>query len=145
MLHDRAASANANIDHLVVASTGVWIVDSKNYRGRVRPATGRFFGTPAGLRVNGREQSHLPSLASWQIETVADAVDDPRVPVRLVLAFPSDAAFGWLRKRFVNDGVWVCPPTQLDHVIFGSAPPSVGFDQLERLAVRLGRRLPAKR
>lgn len=106
MLHDRSASTNANIDHVVVASTGVWIVDSKNYRGRVRPATGRFFGTPAGLRVNGREQSHLPSMASWQIEAVADAVDDPRVPVRLVLAFPSDAAFGWLRKRFVNDGVW---------------------------------------
>lgn len=145
VLHDRAASRNANIDHVVVAATGVWIVDSKNYRGRVRPATGRYFGTPAGLRVNGRDQSHVPHLASWQIETVASAVDDPRIPVRLLLALPSDAAFGWLRKRFVVDGIWICPPGQLDRVIFCSEPQSVGFDQLEQLAARIGRRLPAKR
>ncbi len=145
VLHDRAASRNANIDHIVVAATGVWIVDSKNYRGRVRPATGRYFGTPAGLRVNGRDQAHLPSMASWQIETVASAVDDPGIPVRLILAFPSDAAFGWLRKRFEIDGIWICAPGQLDHVIFASAPQSVGFDQLESIAGRLGRRLPVKR
>lgn len=36
LLHDRRVPrTRSNIDHLAVASSGVWVVDAKNYQGRV--------------------------------------------------------------------------------------------------------------
>jgi len=37
VLHDRRVPASgANVDHLVIGPTGVWVVDSKAYRGRIK-------------------------------------------------------------------------------------------------------------
>jgi hypothetical protein len=37
VLHDRAVPrGRANIDHIAVVPSGVWVIDTKRYRGRVR-------------------------------------------------------------------------------------------------------------
>ncbi len=55
VLHDRRIPrSKANIDHLVVAPCGVFVVDAKNYQGRVETRDrGRFFATDYWLYVGG--------------------------------------------------------------------------------------------
>lgn len=63
VLHDRALGAGrSNVDHLVVGPTGVWLVDSKSYRGRVRAGW-------RSVRVAGRRLD--TSTAAWEAEQVA--------------------------------------------------------------------------
>ena len=53
VLHDRGLpGSSANIDHLVVAASGVWVIDAKNYTGRVEVVDrgGAAHGRPAGRR-----------------------------------------------------------------------------------------------
>jgi hypothetical protein len=61
MLHDRRIpGTRANIDHLVVAATGVWIVDAKSYRGKVEQRdVGGWFTTDKRLFAGGRDRSGL--------------------------------------------------------------------------------------
>ena len=80
LLHDRRIpNSRANIDHLAVAPTGVWVIDSKKYRGRVevrRPLFG-----DARLMIDRRDRSKLADGLARQVAAVAAAVD-PGVPVR---------------------------------------------------------------
>lgn len=143
VLHDRAVGRNANIDHLVVVPSGVWVVDSKNYRGAVRARRSTLFGPATGVRVGSRDQSDTLLRAKWQLDPVRSAVDDPRVPVRLMLAFPSDAAFSWFTKSFEVDGVWCCPPSQIERRL--SEPAAVlTHHQVTQLTGQLSVRLPAR-
>src|SRR4029077_12190747 len=61
VLHDRRIpSSRANIDHIVVGPAGVFVVDAKNYKGRVeRRARGGFFSTDYRLFVGGRDNTAL--------------------------------------------------------------------------------------
>lgn len=141
VLHDRAASRNSNIDHIAVVPSGVWVIDSKNHRGKVRVRRRGLFGPVQGMRVRGRDRTDLVHGSKWQIDVVSSAVDDPTVPVHLMLALPDDAAFGWFSKSFQLDGVWRAPPGRLNRHILG-APPHLRTDEVERLAARLAARLP---
>ncbi len=80
LLHDRRIpNSRANIDHLAVAPTGVWVIDSKKYKGRVevrRPLFG-----DARLMIDRRDRSKLADGLARQVAAVASAVD-PGVPVR---------------------------------------------------------------
>jgi hypothetical protein len=143
VLHDRVASKNANIDHVVVVPSGVWVVDSKNYRGKVRAQRGGLFGPPVGVRVNRADRTDVVRASRWQIDLVASAVDDTTVPVHLMLAFPRDDAFGWFTKSFQVDGVWICPPAEIHQRLF-SAPPLLNADQLAQITGQLSVRLPAR-
>jgi Nuclease-related domain len=52
IFHDRALpGTKANLDHLVIAPTGVFVVDSKNWAGRVTAAHGRFYYRGEDLAV----------------------------------------------------------------------------------------------
>ena len=58
VLHDRRIpGSRANIDHIVVAPTGVWVVDPKRYKGRLR-VSAPLFGCET-LTINGRDRSSL--------------------------------------------------------------------------------------
>jgi hypothetical protein len=143
VLHDRAVGRNANIDHIVVVPSGVWIVDSKNYRGKVRAQRRGLFGPVQGMRVRGADRTDVVRGALWQVDSVRSAVDEPGVPVHLLLAFPDDSAFGWFSKSFQIDGVWCCPPGELAGRLLGSAPV-LRLDQLSQITGQLSVRLPAK-
>ena len=62
VLHDRRIpGSRANIDHIAVAPTGVWVIDTKRYKGKVQVAK-PLFGKPT-LKVNGRDLRPSSSTA----------------------------------------------------------------------------------
>lgn len=96
-LHDRrmvredGRPSKANIDHVVVAATGVWVVDAKTHQGslEVRRAGGLFSPRVEKLFIRGRDKTSLLVGLEKQVEavrTVLQAVDAD-VPVRGALCF----------------------------------------------------------
>ena len=70
VLHDRKVpNTRGNIDHVVIAASGVWIVDAKKWEGRVEH---RWGGRPAQrlLYVNGRSRMDAIDNLGWQIQAV---------------------------------------------------------------------------
>ncbi len=46
MLHDRRIpGSRANIDHIAIATSGVWVIDAKRYKGKVQVSR-PLFGQP---------------------------------------------------------------------------------------------------
>ena len=75
VLHDRAIPRRrANLDHLVVVPAGIWVVDTKHYRGTLerRESAGWFVARPR-LVVGGRDKSALVAAARRQQALVAEA------------------------------------------------------------------------
>lgn len=88
VLHDRAMPrSRANIDHLAVAPTGVWVVDTKRYAGKVRVVK-PLLGT-ARLEIAGRDRTKLVDGLAKQVEAVARLVADvaPGTPVHGAFCF----------------------------------------------------------
>ena len=147
VLHDRRVPRSAaNIDHILIAPAGVFVVDAKNLRGKIEIRNrGGFLRPDRRLYVGRRDCSALATGLGWQVEAVTAALEaggaDPLASVTPVLCFidgdwplfgaPNEYAgvrlegTGSIRKL-------VAAPTALD-------PPSI--DRLTRL---LGAALPAK-
>jgi hypothetical protein len=71
LLHDRATpGSRANIDHLAVAPSGVWVIDTKRYKGRIEVAK-PLFG-PARLKIGGRDRTRLVDSLE-RLVTLVDA------------------------------------------------------------------------
>jgi hypothetical protein len=94
VLHDRRIPRlRANVDHLVVAPTGVWVVDSKHYRGRVEVvdagAAGGAGPAPPRLTVDGHDRTKLAAGVRGQAEHVARALQPAYrdVPIHPTLCF----------------------------------------------------------
>lgn len=91
MLHDREVPrTRGNIDHLIVAPAGIFVVDAKNHRGLIEIRNrGSMFRPNPGLFVGRRAQSKLAEGLTWQLEAVMAAVEKadttplPRVPAVL--------------------------------------------------------------
>jgi hypothetical protein len=81
-----------NIDHLIVAPAGVFVVDAKNYRGEIRIRNrGSIFRSDPGLFVGRRDCTKLADGLGWQIAAVTEALRatgvDPLPRVTPVLCF----------------------------------------------------------
>jgi hypothetical protein len=72
VLHDRQAPGTpANIDHLVVAPAGVFVVDAKGHQGMIRIRDrGGLFRTDLRLYVGHRDCSDLAEDMGWQVAAV---------------------------------------------------------------------------
>jgi len=81
ILHDLAVpGSRANLDHLVIGPGGVFVLDSKQYRGRLRlDAVGKLW--------HGRHPL-APTLGavSWEADQAAQALPDPGVAVVPIVA-----------------------------------------------------------
>ncbi len=92
-LHDRRVlHTRGNIDHLLVAPAGVFVVDAKLYRGLIQIRdVGGLFKSDKRLFVGRRDCSHLAQNMSWQVEAVAQVIAaaglEPPPPVMPVLCF----------------------------------------------------------
>jgi hypothetical protein len=72
-LHDRRVPGRqGNIDHIAVAPTGVYVIDAKQYSGKVRDEARGFRGVR--LMVNSRDQSKLLEGLSRQLAVVREAL-----------------------------------------------------------------------
>jgi hypothetical protein len=89
LLHDRRMPTGAgNIDHLAIAPTGVFVIDAKNYRGKVEVRK-PLLGAPK-LVIDGRDRTKLIDGLDRQVAAVQTALRASRhadVPVRGVLCF----------------------------------------------------------
>ncbi len=114
VLHDRRIpGTRANIDHIVVAPTGVYVIDAKRYKGRpelrieggiLRPRVERLF-------VGSRESTKLVDGVLKQRDVVRGVIGED-VPVRSVLCFV-EADWPLLGGSFVTRDVWVLWPKKL--------------------------------
>ncbi len=92
---------HGNIDHLVVCPAGVFVVDAKDIRGRVK-VSAPLFGA-AKLLVDGRDRSKLIDGLDRQVTAVRAALPagEEQVPVHGVLCFTRAElpVLGTLRMR----------------------------------------------
>lgn len=88
VLHDRRIPrSRANIDHLAIAPTGVYVIDAKCYRGKIEVRK-PFFGKPR-LLIAGRDKTKLVEGLARQQEVVRAALAEamPALPVHACLCF----------------------------------------------------------
>ncbi len=142
MLHDRRIpGSRANIDHLIVAASGIWIVDAKSYKGKVEQRDiGGWLKTDNRLYVNGRDQTKLVGGLAKQIDAVLGAIEDADVSIRAALCFV-DSEWGLFAKPFRLGGVLVTWPRKLSEMI--AEPGPLGRSEVMQLAGRLAASLPA--
>ena len=88
VLHDRRIrGSRANIDHIAVATSGVWVIDPKRYKGKLLVVKPRFCRPT--LKVAGRDQTKLVDGLANQVALVTSAVADFEldIPVRGCFCF----------------------------------------------------------
>lgn len=143
LLHDRTVPrTRGNIDHIVVASSGVWVVDAKNYSGLVQQRdVGGFFKVDLRLHVGGRDRSKIVDGLGWQVNAVVKTLKDISVPVASAICF-TDAEWGWFAKPFTMRGVFVSGPNALARQI--ALPGPLTADQIQKIATHLSEALPPK-
>jgi hypothetical protein len=118
VLHDRRIpGSGANIDHVVVAQSGVWVIDAKLYRGKVERRTlGPIWRQGAAVFVGGHDRTKVIRGMARQVEAVTAALaPDPlanEVPIRPVVCFVA-SDWSWFAKPFEISGVLVTWPQKL--------------------------------
>ena len=140
LLHDRKVPrTRGNIDHIVVAASGVWVIDTKHYDGRVEQRdVGRWFKTDHRLYVGGRDRTKAADGLAWQVDAVRDALSPQEVPVHAALCF-IDADWKLFAKPFQQGVVWVTWPKKLGELVAAPGPLTCAAvrDVAARLAVAL--------
>jgi hypothetical protein len=114
LLHDRRIPrSKANIDHLAVTASGVYVIDAKKYRGRphleiegslFRPRVERLF-------VGSRDCTKLVDGVLKQVDVVRGLLDDD-IPVHGVLCFV-EADWPLIGGTFTTRGVQALWPKKL--------------------------------
>jgi hypothetical protein len=122
VLHDRRIPGSvANIDHIVVTSSRVWVIDAKRYRGRpeLEVTGGLFRRRVERLRVNGRDRTPLVDGVLKQVGIVQRLVGT--TPVTGSLCFV-EADWPLIGGSFVTQGVHVAWPKRLATLIVEGEP-----------------------
>lgn len=92
MLHDRRApGTRGNIDHIAVAPSGVYVIDCKRYKGRIRVSRSLF--SEPRLTVNGRDRTKLLDGLARQLVRVGCALGDHAAPLCGCLCFVAPEGF----------------------------------------------------
>jgi hypothetical protein len=125
VLHDLAVpSSRANVDHLLIGPGGVFVIDSKQYRGRLQL-------DPSGRLWHGRCPL-APTLqaVSFEADQAAQVLPDPGVAVVPIVAIHG-AQVPW--GKVVTDGVPVLPARRLPSLLRG-LPAVLGPERVAWLA-----------
>lgn len=140
VLHDRRIpGSRANIDHLVVTTNRIWVIDAKHYKGRPerRAEGGLFRERTERLFVAGRDRSNLIDGLLNQVSRVQQATGT--TPVTGVLCF-IDADWPLFETMFRLRNAYVTSPRQLTKLI--TKDRTGGIDPA-RTAAYLAERFPA--
>jgi hypothetical protein len=146
VLHDRRIpGSRANIDHMVVAPAGVFVVDAKRYKGRpqLRVEGGIIRARVEKLMVGGRDCSRLITGIQKQIDLVIGALtavvaaDMP--PVRGMLCFV-DADWPLFGGAFTMADIEVLWPRKIaEHAL---AAKALTGDQVRAIHAALAAHFP---
>jgi hypothetical protein len=125
VLHDLALpGSRANLDHLVIGPGGVFVIDSKQYRGRLQlDASGKLW--------HGRYPL-APALGavSWEADQAAQVLPDPGMAVVPIVAVHG-AQVPW--GKVVMNGVPVLPARRLPSML-RQLPAVLGPERVAWLA-----------
>jgi hypothetical protein len=143
VLHDRRIPrSQANLDHIAIVASGIWVIDAKHYRGQLQLRTvGGWFVPRRALFVGRFEHTALVKSAERQRATVARHVP-PDVPVKAALCF-TGVELGLFARPFVLDGVLVAWPKALAKALH--APGPLDASRRHDLAARIRRAFPPYR
>lgn len=120
VIHDRRMPrSNANIDHLVVTRSGIYVVDAKRYVDKlIRLRLGR--RGPDALEVGGSPSGNLVNGVGHQVEAVRGAIDLP-VAITGVLCF-TESRWPPFESSFIVSGVLVCHPQSMQKTLRRKGP-----------------------
>jgi hypothetical protein len=147
MLHDRRAPmSRANIDHIAVAASGVWVIDCKRYRGKIEVVS-PLFGKQQ-LRISGRDRTTLVDGLQKQVAHVTAALADldTDVSVHGCLCFVApegrfaDVGLPMLRTMKIKDYPLYYPRRLAKRL---NRPGPLARQDARRLRDELAGRLPA--
>lgn len=147
VLHDRRIpKSKANIDHIAVTPTGVYVIDAKRYRNKrphLRVEGGLFRPRTEKLIVGTRDCTKLAAGVHWQMEKVrgvlAGRSGGHDVPVAGVLCF-LDADWPLIGGSFSIQGVDVVWPRKARELL--TRPGPVPADVLPGLHQYLAESFP---
>jgi nuclease-like protein len=125
ILHDLAVPGSpANIDHLAIGPGGLFVIDSKQYRGRLQ--------LDASRKLWHGRHPLAPALraVSWEADQAAQVLPDPGMAVAPIVAVHG-AQVPW--GKVVVDGVPVVPARRLPSLL-RQLPPVLGPERVAALA-----------
>lgn len=142
VLHDRRIpGTRANIDHIAIAPSGVWVIDAKRYKGK-RPSLqvdgGILRPRSESLRIGGRDGTKLVESAVKQQSLVQDALGGQQILVHAALCF-LEADWPMIGGSFTVDGVHVVWPRLLVKRINDAAPTDL---DVEAISARIAQAFP---
>ncbi|RLE25021.1 MAG: hypothetical protein DRJ50_03705 [Actinobacteria bacterium] len=144
VLHDRAVSGTErNIDHLVVAPCGIWIIDAKSCKGRVdRRDCGDWGHEDRRVYVDGKDRTNLVSEMTWQTDTVQpilESIGFGDVPIHRVRCL-TDSEWSIFTRPFQIDDVWIIWAKRLVKMARESGP--LDDHDIRTIATHLAETLP---
>lgn len=142
LLHDRRIpKRKANIDHVAVTASGVYVIDAKKYRGRphLKIEGGIFRPRVERLLVGSRDCTKLVDRVLKQVDVVRSLVDDD-VPIHGVLCFV-EADWPLLGGAFTTRGLQALWPKKLYRQLQGEGLLSA--DACAQILRKLAQALPA--
>ena len=149
ILEDRAVPGDhANIDAVVVASSGIWIIDAKNWSGTIAVQDkGGIFGYDLHLTVDGRDHTDLTAAIYRYMVPVRNVVGDWSVPIHPAICFVNGNWTGLTVRGLTNrpyqiNNVWVTWPRSLSAAIARPGPLTPA--QVSALAAHLDVSLPPR-
>jgi hypothetical protein len=144
-LHDRLIpGTRRNIDHIFIASTGIWVVDAKAYKGKLaKRELGPIWRRTNQVYVGRSNRSNLANGVNEQVVAVIAALrSDPSLEgteVNAALCF-LDSEWDLLESPFQIDNVWVLYGRALKKRL--KKKGALSRETMERIAQRLDRSLP---
>jgi hypothetical protein len=124
VLHDlRVPGSRASVDHVVIAASGVWVVDSRR--------------RDVGWELESRENATAVDEAGRHVDVVANAVGGrvDELPIWSVLCFDREYWGGTEPHAFWMDGVLVTHPADLVERVLAAGP--LDEDTIGLVAARL--------
>jgi hypothetical protein len=125
VLHDRAIPGSpANVDHIAVTATGVWVIDAKEYSGLIKVVNDGFlFWSDYRFTVKGRNRTDLAEKVGWQADRVRAALggEFSEVPIFGALCFVN-GEFPLIGGGGTVKGVHVCWPKGLCKLLREDGP-----------------------
>jgi hypothetical protein len=148
LLHDRRIpGTRANLDHLLVAPAGVFVVDCKLHRGRIHLRNkGGFFSNDLRLYVGSRDRSAMAEKTIWQVEVVQQALEEAGFkPAPLIVPVICFVDGSWQinfppPQQF--EGVWLEDGRSITRFVAGR--PVLDADTIARVHHALAMRFPAR-
>jgi len=83
----RVPGAKSNIDHIVIAPTGVWIIDSKKWKGKIEYKAESLTSVNMHLFVGGKDRTSEVESIYGLVIPVAQLIEDRTVPIHPALVF----------------------------------------------------------